>query len=360
MIYLAEQGVFDMSYAAAWNIGRSLALADAHFAQAINRYVRGARTAAATIAERRALPHFAGDTDSRTLLAADASRRRFAELVGGGLGQEWTAALGRARQGSRPDPAARSRVRVRPAEHARELWARADTAAAVSEHLREQADPVADWLANLALLYPVPFSHLVPDPRMLPVDSIRFFYVDPDWVDALEAGACSIALHHSGDVAAFRALHPHLAKAVAEKTAAALCPSLSPTRRSGGFGPHHDDRHADPLEPGVELSRAGGHGDRQRGRRSRLRATTAHPRTSASACSPASPTPSRSQSHIRACCSASKTTGLSRAGSPGAAPQIGQPIAGTSVPAHGGYAAFVKTYCRTETGGVMKIGDLAA
>ena len=222
MIYLAEQGVFDMSYAAAWNIGRSLALADAQFAQAINRYVRGARRAAATIAERRALPHFAGNTDSRTLLAADASRRRFAALVGGGLGQEWTAALGRARQGSRPDPAARSRVSVHPAEHARQVWARADTAAAVSEHLREQADPVADWLANLALLHPVPFSHLVPDPRLLPVDSIRFFYVDPDWVDALGAGACSIALHHSGDVAAFRSLHSHLAEAVAAKTAARL------------------------------------------------------------------------------------------------------------------------------------------
>ena len=218
MIYLAEQGLFDMSYAAAWNIGRNLALADAHFAQAVNRYVRAAKSAVATIAQRLALPHFAGEQDPRKLLARDASRRYFAELVGDGMGRQWTEALARARRGERPVPASRSKVRVRPTLHARELWARPETAAAVGEHVIEQLDPVADWLANLGLLYPVPFSHLVPDPRLLPVESIRFFYVDPDWIDALQAGACSIAIHNSADAAAFGALHPQLAQAVTEKT----------------------------------------------------------------------------------------------------------------------------------------------
>ena len=218
MIYLAEQGLFDMSYAAAWNIGRNLALADAHFAQAINRYVRAARTAVATLAQRLALPHFADEQDPRKLLARDASRRQFAELVGDGLGQQWTEALARARRGERTVPLSRTRVRHRPTLHARELWARPETAAAVGEHVEEQLDPVADWLANLGLLYPVPFSHLVPDPRLLPVESIRFFYVDPDWIGALQAGACSIAVHTSADAAAFGALHPQLTQAVTEKT----------------------------------------------------------------------------------------------------------------------------------------------
>jgi hypothetical protein len=218
MIYLAEQGLFDMSYAAAWNTGRNLALADAHFAQAVNRYVRAARSAVATIAQRLALPHFAGEQDPRELLARDASRRHFAALVGDGIGRQWTEALARARGGERPAPASRSGVGVRPALHAHELWARPETAAAVGEHLAEHLDPVADWLANLGLLYPVPFSHLVPDPRLLPVESIRFFYVDPDWIDALQAGACSIAVHDSADAAAFGALHPQLTRAVVGKT----------------------------------------------------------------------------------------------------------------------------------------------
>ena len=216
MIYLAEQGLFDLSYAAAWNIGRNLALADAHFAQAINRYVHGAKTAVATIAQRLRLSHFAGESDPRKLLARDASRRHFAELVGDGLGQQWTNAIERARRGERA--ASKAEVHVPPAVHPRELWARPETAAAVSEHVAEALDPVADWLANLGLLYPVPFSHLVPDPRLLPVESIRFFYVDPDWIDALQAGACSIAIHNSGDVAAFTALHPKLTEAVTQKT----------------------------------------------------------------------------------------------------------------------------------------------
>jgi hypothetical protein len=218
MIYLAEQGLFDMSYAAAWNIGRNLALADAHFAQAINHYTHSAKTAVATLAQRLVLRHFAGEQDPRKLLARDASRCCFAELVGDGLGRQWNEALASARRGERPIPASRSMVRVRPTPHPSELWARPEIAAAVSEYVAEDLDPVADWLANLGLLYPVPFSHLVPDPRLLPVESIRFFYVDPDWIDALQAGACSIAIHNSADAAAFSALHPQLTQAVTKKT----------------------------------------------------------------------------------------------------------------------------------------------
>src|SRR5262249_37735576 len=149
-----------------WNIGRNLALADAHFAQAINHYVNTAKTAVATIAQRLRLPHFAGESDPRKLLARDASRRQFTELMADGLGQQWTNAIERARRGERPIAASGSVVQS-PAVHPRELWARPETAAAVSEQVAEDLDPVADWLANLGLLYPVPFSHLVPDPRLL-------------------------------------------------------------------------------------------------------------------------------------------------------------------------------------------------
>ena len=59
---------------------------------------------------------------------------------------------------------------------------------------------VIEWLARLALLYDVPFDNLVPDARMLPEGSIRFFYLDPNWVDSLLDGALSIGLHTSRDV----------------------------------------------------------------------------------------------------------------------------------------------------------------
>lgn len=58
----------------------------------------------------------------------------------------------------------------------------------------------SDWLGNLRLLYGVPFNNLVPDERMLPRESIRFFFIDENWLDALCDGALSVGVQHSRDV----------------------------------------------------------------------------------------------------------------------------------------------------------------
>ncbi len=49
---------------------------------------------------------------------------------------------------------------------------------------------------------------------MLPVESIRFFYVDPNWISALTAGALSIAIHGSVDVATHAFLLPVMLQAI--------------------------------------------------------------------------------------------------------------------------------------------------
>jgi hypothetical protein len=67
---------------------------------------------------------------------------------------------------------------------------------------------------------PLPFSHMVPDARMLPQESIRFFYVDQGWLDALTAGAMSIGVQSSADAAIQSALKGPLSAAVARKRAA--------------------------------------------------------------------------------------------------------------------------------------------
>ena len=51
---------------------------------------------------------------------------------------------------------------------------------------------VESWFSNLSALQGVPFNYLVPDERMLPPESIRFFYLDHNWIDALIDGAFSI------------------------------------------------------------------------------------------------------------------------------------------------------------------------
>jgi hypothetical protein len=56
----------------------------------------------------------------------------------------------------------------------------------------ELPETVRVWFADLALLHGIPFSYLVPDERMLPLESIRFFWVDSGWIECLLDGAFSV------------------------------------------------------------------------------------------------------------------------------------------------------------------------
>jgi hypothetical protein len=60
-------------------------------------------------------------------------------------------------------------------------------------------DQIVQWLARAALLYGVPFNNLIPDERMLPQGSIRFFYLDRNWIASLLDGALSIGIQSSRD-----------------------------------------------------------------------------------------------------------------------------------------------------------------
>jgi hypothetical protein len=55
------------------------------------------------------------------------------------------------------------------------------------------------WLARLRLLEGVPFGYLVADAALLPPESIRFFYVDRGWTDALVEGALSVGTVTTAD-----------------------------------------------------------------------------------------------------------------------------------------------------------------
>jgi len=55
-----------------------------------------------------------------------------------------------------------------------------------------QFDFPREWFQQLALLKGVPFDYLIPDERLLPNESIRFFCVDPFWIKCLISGAFSV------------------------------------------------------------------------------------------------------------------------------------------------------------------------
>lgn len=79
-------------------------------------------------------------------------------------------------------------------------------------------EAISKWLGRLRLLKGVPFNYLVPDEQMLPPESIRFFYLDMNWVDSLIDGAFSIGRNltkaendHTNnlDTAVAPAMHQH-------------------------------------------------------------------------------------------------------------------------------------------------------
>lgn len=97
-------------------------------------------------------------------------------------------------------------------------------------------DDLSGWLARLTLLQGVPFNYLVPDERMLPPESIRFVYLDMNWVDALIDGACSIGrnLTRSGTAASAnldRAVRPAM-QAQAPRHVAAIRRRMLGTARA--------------------------------------------------------------------------------------------------------------------------------
>ncbi|MGB6161943.1 MAG: hypothetical protein WCF33_01055 [Pseudonocardiaceae bacterium] len=68
-------------------------------------------------------------------------------------------------------------------------------------------DTVLDWLRDLAALRGVPFGYLVPDERLLPVETVRFVAIDQRWVQHLLDGAYSLGRLSQADADA-DAAHP--------------------------------------------------------------------------------------------------------------------------------------------------------
>jgi hypothetical protein len=67
---------------------------------------------------------------------------------------------------------------------------------------------VIAWFKDLAHLRGVPFRYLVPDERMLPPESLRFFQIDPQWVACLLDGAFSVGRVLVGDGTSSKPFHP--------------------------------------------------------------------------------------------------------------------------------------------------------
>lgn len=92
------------------------------------------------------------------------------------------------------------------------------------------------WLVQLRLLEAVPFAYLVADSDLLPQESIRWFYLDRRWTDALVQGVLSVGTVNSDDRTHLTAQYPAIRDELDREERNRRRGSDDP-RLSGGGGP---------------------------------------------------------------------------------------------------------------------------
>ena len=68
------------------------------------------------------------------------------------------------------------------------------------------------FLAHLRMLVGVPFEYLIPNPDLLPDESIRFFYLDRSWADRMVDGANAVGQIGSREQAHYHAHAPNVSQ----------------------------------------------------------------------------------------------------------------------------------------------------
>ncbi len=140
--YNPQTGLFDVSYGVAWQIGQLLALQNKNYANALFNWKKSVNSATASQAEQ-------------TILQA---------ALGFGLSSEQDAPFSKLLR----------------------------TRSSILDTFPPLPDVITLWLSRLKLLYGVPFNYLVPHEQMLPLESLRFFYLDLNWINHIVDGAFSI------------------------------------------------------------------------------------------------------------------------------------------------------------------------
>jgi len=174
-IYNADTGIYDVSYAAAWQTGRQMALAAPLFTQELIAFFRSiastAQPSSRSITKQALIGHL---------------QNGLVDDIGQILTQPGNNASLRSDQ---PTP---SNIKVPPNQRRAQQLMALKTSPSMPI-----PSTIIQWLAQLRRLVGLPFIYLVPEEKLLPTESIRFFHVDTNWLDAMTAGTLTIGIHSS-------------------------------------------------------------------------------------------------------------------------------------------------------------------
>ncbi|GKU16081.1 hypothetical protein FLAG1_08829, partial [Fusarium langsethiae] len=167
-----ELGMVDLTYSTAWNLGKTLALGDQQFTVALSRI--------------RSSMH--KDVLDRT--KPDAGR---SSKPGSTTRDEVLASLG----DISALPITGTGAAIRSASRRR--WPSSADPDLDSKHNAVPSSRdytiLQDWLLNTVQLSDIPTQYLIPEITYPPKETIRFFHVDENWIDALVDGALSMVNH---------------------------------------------------------------------------------------------------------------------------------------------------------------------
>ncbi|KAL8692917.1 MAG: hypothetical protein Q9218_002143 [Villophora microphyllina] len=228
-------GMMDISYSTAFQFGKTLASADMAFVAALMRIRGNVHTAGAAAADNAvADPTVTATSKIAVLNALPTTAEKILQLSRAdsptgtpSLKERWVQARKKVGKSTRDinDPAWKTAyvegVKDRMATLASAAPPRSQTPAAkvmmkatVAEGTvpyHDLSSPVStdwaflfNWIMDKLFLDTIPVQYLVTDPAHLPPESIRFFHVDPTWLDCMVDGALSVANHLSSDDDAIR------------------------------------------------------------------------------------------------------------------------------------------------------------
>jgi hypothetical protein len=207
IVYDTKYGIFDVSYGVAWETGRLLALSNSHFRNDLLDWQRKGHNLIDLILERQAQLPLSARLDPND---PDASKEKvLVELIEAyalsddfivNLVRQFTAQIGAP---APPGPTEMTFTAMPPPvanpQTLQDLLTEWDVREQLGTVGGRELERMSEWLAQLYLLHDVPFENLVPNAGLLPPESIRFFYLDTNWLDLLVEGALSIGIESSRD-----------------------------------------------------------------------------------------------------------------------------------------------------------------
>ncbi|CAG9999902.1 unnamed protein product [Clonostachys byssicola] len=192
-IFDPRLSLIDITYSSAWQLGKSLAMADEAFCAALARYRNAVQGGGLKAAKRDVHALFGHDGYG----AQERAAGRMADLVRG-LNEMNTPLHTR---GGDTTTVSTNRWSNDDA-HEDERGVRILSVDMLSQSSPHIVSPdyalIYSWVLDKVYLNDIPAQYLIPDPAFLPEETLRFFHIDANWVDALIDGALSLA-NHWGD-----------------------------------------------------------------------------------------------------------------------------------------------------------------